>query len=91
MSPNCRRYDVIVFGPTSVGDLSEERRLELANMAINASTSELRTVQTFHSLAEITAATSPLEYCPVPDNSQYLVFFRLEFESDVSVGEHGGV
>ena len=60
-------------------------------MAISASTSEAQSVRTFYSLAEVTAATSPLEYCTVPDNSQYFVFFRLEFQSDVSVGEHGGV
>ena len=80
-----------MFGPTSEGAPSEERRLQLANMAIKGSTSELRTVQTFHSLAEVMAATSPLEYCTVPDSAQYFVFFRLEFQSDVSVGEHGRV
>ena len=89
--PHCRRYDVIVFGPTSESSPNEERRLELANIAINNDDSAtVRSVATYKSLEEVMTANSPLEHCPVSDDSQYFVFFRLEFESDVSMGEHDG-
>ena len=90
--PHCRGYDVIVFGPTSESSPNEERRLELANMAINNDGSAtVRSVASFKSLEEVmTAANSPLEHSPVSDDSQYFVFIRLEFEPDVSVGEQDG-
>ena len=60
-------------------------------MAINNSGSAtVRSVKTFESLEEVMAADSPLELCGLSDDSQYFVFFRLEFKSDVSVGEHDG-
>lgn len=75
-----------MFGPTGEGAPNGDRRLELAEMAINGGSSTLRSVLTLNSLSEVEAASSPFEYCSVADNAQFYVFFRLEFESDVSVG-----
>ena len=86
----CRRYDVIVYGPTTDGAPDEQRRRELAQQAIDGSGSNVRSVLTFNSTDAIKAASSPYEYCPVADNSQFFVFFRLEYKSDVSVGWNVG-
>ena len=61
----------------------------LANMAtVPGGRSDVRSVQTYNSLADVMAARSPYEVTDLRDNSKYFVFFRLEFQSDVSVGEH---
>ena len=89
--PYCRQYDIIVVGPTTADTPNEEMRLQLANTAIAGGDPEMRSVQRYNSLTEVMAARSPYEVTNLRDNSKYFVFFRLEFESDVSVGEHEGV
>lgn len=74
-----------MYGPTSEGAPDEAKRLQLAEMAINGGSSTLRSVLTFSNVAEVMGASTPFEYCGVADNSQFYVFFRLEFQSDVSV------
>ena len=79
-------------GPTDEDVPNPEMRLELANTSIEGSDPKVRKVQTYHSLDEVMRASSPYDLVDdVHENSRYLVFFRLEFESDVSVGELGGV
>ena len=65
--------------------------MQLANMAIAGGSSDVRSVLMYRSLAEVMAAPNSYEVTDLRDNSKYFVFFRLEFESDVSVGEHEGV
>ena len=79
-----------MYGPTTDGAPDEQRRRELAQQAIDGSGSNVRSVLTFNSTDAIKAASSPYEYCPVADNSQFFVFFRLEYKSDVSVGWNVG-
>ena len=88
--PHCRHYNVIVFGPTDDVSPDEERRLDLANTAINGGSSMVRSVRNFTSLNDTRKAGPQIQDCSVSDNSLYFVFFRLEFQSDVSVGEHDG-
>ena len=79
------------MGPTNEDTPNEERRLQLANMAIAGGSSDVRSVLMYRSLAEVMAAPNSYEVTDLRDNSKYFVFFRLEFESDVSVGEHEGL